>query len=239
MLTKLYTISSIGILICAVFISSCAIFKPSPKTAFVNGIYKQSTHDTTQKVYVEIDDDSLYIYTYGDNKELTNISRPDQVLPYEAHVPMEHKTSFTKSSYDVDFITIPLKYRFARKQVAPQLNANLNGAIYLGYRTDKYAVRYINNPLKKSLRNITHFGFSIGVYTGLGNTFMSPTNTDNQIDQEYDGLVWTKGVAGIIAINNFTVGLTLGFDNLLDKNRKVWIYESQPYLGFAVGLNLN
>lgn len=68
---------------------------------------------------------------------------------------------------------------------------------------------------------------------------MTPTNTFNKISQEYDGVVWNKGLAGILAINNFTVGLSLGIDNLLDKNKKVWIYESKPWVGIAFGLNLN
>lgn len=51
--------------------------------------------------------------------------------------------------------------------------------------------------------------------------------------------MWSKGIAGIVAINGFTVGLTFGFDKLLDKNRTVWIYEEKPWFGLAVGLNLN
>jgi hypothetical protein len=48
-----------------------------------------------------------------------------------------------------------------------------------------------------------------------------------------------KGIAGIIGINNFTLGLAVGFDNLLDKNKKVWVYQGKPWLGLAFGLNSN
>lgn len=68
---------------------------------------------------------------------------------------------------------------------------------------------------------------------------MTPTTTTNFISTEYDGIVWPKGVAGIIAVNNFTVGVSLGFDNLLDRNKQFWIYESKPWFGLAFGLNLN
>ena len=84
-----------------------------------------------------------------------------------------------------------------------------------------------------------HFGFSFGVFTGFGNTFMSPTNTNNILQQEYDGIVWSKGVAGILAVNNFTLGLAFGFDNLLDKNHSNWNYKNKPWVGLAFGLNLN
>ena len=34
-------------------------------------------------------------------------------------------------------------------------------------------------------------------------------------------------------------GAAIGFDHLMDKNHKVWIYQSKLWAGFTVGLNLN
>jgi hypothetical protein len=51
--------------------------------------------------------------------------------------------------------------------------------------------------------------------------------------------VWSKGVALIMAIGKFTSGLSIGWDNLLDKNNKSWIYEGKPWVGLVFGLNLN
>jgi len=223
----------------ALLCGSCGLLKPSAKTAFVDGTYTQISNHNARKVFVDINGDSLLVHPYVNDGSRIFSKKPDQILAFELPEPDDRQAIFSKSSYDIDFITIPLKYRFGTQGVPPQLNANLTGALYLGYRTDRYAVTYYSNPLQKSLRSITHFGFSVGLYTGLGNTFMSPTNTAFRTEQEYDGLVWTKGISGIIGLNSFTVGLTLGFDNLLDKNRKVWIYESKPYIGFALGLNLN
>ena len=42
-----------------------------------------------------------------------------------------------------------------------------------------------------------------------------------------------------INFNNITAGLALGFDNLLDKNKKIWIYENKYWIGLTFGLNLN
>ncbi|GAB3813836.1 hypothetical protein GCM10028895_06320 [Pontibacter rugosus] len=56
---------------------------------------------------------------------------------------------------------------------------------------------------------------------------------------EYEGVVLLKGVAGIIGINNFSLGLTIGIDHLFDKNRDDWIYQHKPWVGLAFGLNLN
>jgi hypothetical protein len=51
--------------------------------------------------------------------------------------------------------------------------------------------------------------------------------------------VLTKGIAGIIGLNNLTAGLAVGWDNLLDRNKKHWIYQGKPWIGFVFGLNLN
>lgn len=68
---------------------------------------------------------------------------------------------------------------------------------------------------------------------------MSPTTTAHQTDEEYDGVVLQKGIAGVIEVNNFTLGIALGFDNLLSSDRKIWIYENKPYFALSVGLDIN
>jgi len=136
-------------------------------------------------------------------------------------------------------LTIPLKFRPMTSGVPGQLNTEINASAYFGLRTDRFTIEYAQNPLGKQERVVKHFGFSFGGLTGLGNTLVSPTTTNDQTEQEYDGIVWTKGVAGIFALNSVTIGLSLGFDNLLDQNRSIWIYESKPWIGFTFGLNLN
>ena len=74
---------------------------------------------------------------------------------------------------------------------------------------------------------------------GLGNTIITPTTTNNVISSEYDGIILQKGIAGIIAVNKLTVGLSLGSDNLLDVNQNFWIYQNKPWFGLMLGLNLN
>ncbi len=120
------------------------------------------------------------------------------------------------------------------------MNANLNGGAYLGLRNDIYSIKYSASPLLlKSERKINHFGFSAGIFTGIGNTLVSSTSTNNLASYDYEGIVWSKGLAGIFAINNFTVGISIGIDYLMDKNRSIWIYQNQPWAGLAFGLNLN
>ncbi|RFS14974.1 hypothetical protein [Emticicia sp. C21] len=220
---------------------SCSVIRPTPKTALVDGIYTQKKDQQKRKVYVDIEEDVLRTHPTRllSHQLIIDSLNASDFYPQEIKEASSEKSFFSKQSFDIDFLTIPLKYRFPSKDVPSQLNTNLNGAVYLGYRVDKYVVGYKPDFLSRSLRNITHYGFSFGLFNGLGNTAMNPTTNFNGISQEYDGVVWNKGLAGILAINNFTVGLSLGIDNLLDKNKKVWIYESKPWVGIAFGLNLN
>ncbi len=68
---------------------------------------------------------------------------------------------------------------------------------------------------------------------------MNPFVTNNNVQYEYDGVVLTKGIAGMIGIGNLTFGAAIGLDHLMDKNHKVWTYQAKTWTGFTVGLNLN
>ena len=46
-------------------------------------------------------------------------------------------------------------------------------------------------------------------------------------------------MAGIIAVYKLTIELSLGFDNLLNANQDIWIYQNKRWYGFMLGLNLN
>ncbi len=63
--------------------------------------------------------------------------------------------------------------------------------------------------------------------------------TLNRLNYEYDGTVLTSGIASIFALNKFNFGLNLGFDHLLDKNRKLWVNENKSWIGISLGLNVN
>jgi len=222
-------------------ISSCGALVNTSKTEFSDGFYTQKSDNKREKVFVDIDEDVLKVYATRevDGERIIDTTQVQQYSEHEKNFQAKRLTSFRINTFDIDFLTIPLKFRPTQSGVPPQLNTELSGAVYLGIRTDKYIVNYKTNKLGNSDRVINHRGFSFGLLTGFGNTFMSPTTTDENIIQEYDGIVWTKGVAGIFAVNAITLGFAIGFDNLLDGNRQYWIYEGKPWLGLTLGLNLN
>ena len=80
---------------------------------------------------------------------------------------------------------------------------------------------------------------SFGLFAGLGATTMNTFVTNNGVSSEYDGVLFTKGIAVMAGVGNLTFGLAFGIDHLMDNNHKTWIYQAKPWLGLTVGLNLN
>ena len=215
----------------------CGVFKPSPKLTLTDGYYNRKSETGKQKVYIDLQEDSISLSELKAGSVV-----PSATLNLPTIIPLLETPAsirLSKPSLDIDFLTIPLKYRPANGDVPAQLNANLNGAGYIGYRKDNYTIRYVKSPMRVAERHLDHLGYSFGFFSGIGNTFMSPTNTRNILQQEYDGVVWNKGLAAMFAINNFTMGLAVGVDHLLDNNKSIWIYQGKIWFGLSFGLNLN
>lgn len=222
-------------------LQGCSILENAAYRELSDGIYIQKDSDRQQKVFVDVDGDSIKLYaaTEENNQLISPQDGPVSIFPVEFNDTLSRRAVLNRYSLDLDFLTVPAKFRPARGDVPVQLNSELNGMIYLGYRRDKYEIIYAANPAGHAERQIRHFGYSAGVFSGIGNTLISPTTTDDAVQLEYDGIIWSKGIAGIIAVNRFTLGMAVGFDNLLDQNSKYWIYEFYPWVGFVIGLNLN
>lgn len=228
------------LLIFSILIASCGVVKDSPKYNFANGYYKAKTNNQkSSRVFVQISEDNINVYPVSIENQIDTAQESKTTYPKTNAKQKITSCNLKQKSFDVDFLTIPVKYRPSSKSLPRQINANLNGAVYFGFRNDVYRIWYDESPLKSIERKITHYGYSVGVHTGLGSTAMNPWVTKDSIAVEYDGVVWGKGVAGILAVNNFTIGVALGWDHLLDKNRKYWIYQGKPWVGLAFGLNLN
>ena len=221
-------------------LSNCSILQQASKQEISDGFYMSKEGAEKSKVYIDVTDEDIRVFqTNSQNKPIAADTLPHKIYYPEVTANETLLLTLLRPSLDIDLLTIPLKFRFSEKDVPPQLNSNLNASVYVGYRSDFYKIRYKTNPLQIKERRITHFAYSIGLFNGLGNTFMSPTNTNNLLQEEYDGVVWSKGIVGIAEIKDFTLGIALGFDNLLDKYSSIWIYENKPWIGLAFGVNLN
>jgi hypothetical protein len=226
-----------------IVLTGCSVFRENSKYNFTDGRYKSTdVNKISRTVYVDYEGETIVVYPLRKTATGDAIDTAHQKpLMLGTIPPVDGPANyrFRQNSLDVDFLTIPFKHRFRIGEFPRQFTTNLNGAVYLGYRSDVYVLHYPTNLLGKTSRNITHAGFSFGVFTGFGGTAMNPWVTNNAINIEYDGVVWSKGVAAIIGLNNFSTGFAFGWDHLADRNRKVWIYQAKPWIGVVFGLNLN
>ena len=217
--------------------SSCAFLKSSPKYGFSEGYYRSRIfHKKEKKVYVVPSDDSVKVYTakalqkeFVDTSESIKIAFPPNQKPLQF---TDYR--FRKNTFDIDVLTIPFKYRPAVRGFPRQLNATFNGAIYLGYRSDIYRLSYTQTPLRIFKRDITHFGYSIGLFTGIGTARIDEYVTNNAITIQYDGAVNLSGVNVIIGVEKVSLGLAVGVDHLLDKNRQYWVNQGKHWIGFSL-----
>jgi len=48
-----------------------------------------------------------------------------------------------------------------------------------------------------------------------------------------------EGVAAFVGIQNLSIGVGLGWDQLMDKYRSYWIYREKPWIGLILGFKLS
>jgi hypothetical protein len=220
--------------------SSCESLKESSKYQFVEGYYKVPVKGKTEKMYVLTGSDTIKAFREKDLSGARLDTSHAFLFAFPSVRPNNFKGyTFTRKTFDFDILTILFKYRFPVKGFPPQLNASFNGALYIGYRTDIYKLSYKTTPLHYMKRSITHFGYSMGFFSGFGTARIDEYDTEGALSYEYDGLVNLTGVAIIVALDKLTAGLTIGVDHLLDKNSSVWINNGKPWIGLSLGLNLN
>jgi len=188
------------------------------------------------------DTDSIKVYSAKklrsariDTTQSLKIAFPANLKPaaFESYI-------FRQNTFDIDLQTFLFRYRPAHHPYPHQISTSFNGVVYLGYRTDLYHLQYRKTPLQVYKRAVRHYAYSLGAFTGLGSTSVeAPVDGTGTTTIHYDGMINLSGLAAILAAEKVTFGIAVGFDHLLDKNRKAWTYEGKPWIGLSVGLNLN
>lgn len=224
--------------------ASCQTLKNSSKYGFTEGYYKGYYKDQKPAgvVYVFPDEDSIKVYNAASlaGRQADSVKSLTDVFPYVRKNGQTLPYHFDRHSFDIDVLSILVKYRPFVNGFPNQFNTDiLNGAVFIGYRTDLYKVTYRPTPFNTFKRQITHYGFSFGGFAGLGATRIDEFVTRNAVAIQYDGVVAPTGLAAIIAIDKLSFGLNAGIDHLLDANHSYWIYQGKPWVGLSVGLNLN
>lgn len=223
--------------------TSCSSIKNSPKYGLGEEVYLSKIDEgNSQQLYLEEQGEVLEFYEVErkDGKWVVPDGKSPLLVIDKTNLEFANQLHLTKKSFDLDLITIPIKYRPAQSVVPSQINSVLNAAAYLGYRLDYYQLDgSATSPLGKVNLTTDHFGVSFGGFLGIGNSDVNEFLTAGIVPIDYQGIVLSKGIAAIFAVNKFTLGLAIGWDNLLDSNRSFWIYQNKPWLGLTIGINLN
>ena len=226
------SISVIGLL------SSCNTLEQASMHGFNSGYYKfESGNKNVQDVYVDVTDEHIDVYHHINRQ-------PDK----EQFLTIPLKTTdslvvnemvFKKQSLDVDIASILLKYRPSVYGLPAQLTADLNIALYTGWRFDYYQIKSKKDPLGRNNFKINSRGYDFGFFAGPGTTLISPFTTRNIRSDEYSGMILQAGIAGFLEFDIASFGFAIGYDYLLNPDREVWIYNNKPWVGFVVGIVLN
>lgn len=219
---------------------SCVPLEKISRHDFDSGYFKMKSKGIrSSKVYINLIEDSVVVHKVtgeGKTREPELSSAQGIRIRDIRSGSYLYNSWFQKNSIDLDLSTVALKYRPAYSGVPNQLSYNINALLYFGIRRDFYTIKSNISPLKKINSNIRHIGFDAGVLAGFGITPVNPTVTNNKTVQEYDGFYFQKGLAVFLSIGQMSVGLALGFDNLLDTNSHIWIYNQKPWIGIVLGI---
>jgi hypothetical protein len=220
---------------------SCVPVEKIARHEFDSGFYKLKTEkEDVSSVYINVIKDSIVVYPLiNERKNNAPDNHSFKGINIASIKPGNYfyRSCFVNKSVDIDLTTVILKYRPSRSEVPNQLSSNINASIYVGFRKDFFkAIPYVS-PLQEESSYIRQIGFDAGIFAGIGITPVNPTVTRNTVNQEYDGMVFQKGVAAFVTFDKISVGIALGFDNLLDKNKSSWIYNNKSYLGLTLGIS--
>jgi hypothetical protein len=142
------------------------------------------------------------------------------------------------TTFDIDLFTIPFKYRFPTAGRPGQLSTSANLGVYTGIRYD--LGRYRNIYYRRERRSdIQSFSFGLGTVLSIDPVLVNEFNTLGRVTDEYDALGVNYGLAAILGYKSLTAGLAIGFENLADRNNRLWVYRQKPWLGLTVGININ
>jgi hypothetical protein len=195
--------------------------------SFLDSTVKRVENGSKIKMDVEQMDSTLKLTPYDEHKKAITLKLSEI-----------KNLKLYRNTFDIDVLTVPFKIRPSVKGFPEQLNANFDAALYLGRRRDNYKISNVKSKGSSKLQ-LTGVGYGYGGFIGLGSVTMNPFVTNQAIDYEYDGFVINGGIAGIYDAKKFNIGLALGADFLVDKNRRNWIYQGKPWLGVLFGINLN
>jgi hypothetical protein len=223
-----------------VLTAGCVPFDKIYSHDFNDGFFKlEFSGKKSENVYLNVTDDSVKVYSVQkENKFRLSDTSTFYGVNLKSIVPgnILYNSTFIKTSADIDLSTVLLKFRPASGDVPSQLSTNANGIFYAGFRKDRFKFKSSFSKAHEMSSFIRHTGFDFGFFAGIGITPVSPTMTMNRTIQEYDGIVFQKGFSIFGTYENMSVGLAIGFDNLIGHDKSIWIYNQKTWIGLVLGV---
>lgn len=203
-------------LILSIVLSSCAVTNESqlPQGRY---LYRMKGM-TFQKAVLSSLGDSVIIHERA-------VSAKSNSLPL-----MQRDAELLRSSFDSEVFWTIGKFRPAAENLPRQLNTELNGNLYAGWRWDRY-------------KNIAHGkwmsqSISLGAFAGIGTTRISSSTTNHRTTAEYQAAAASYGLALLSGFSRFSYGLAIGTDHLWSDDRSIWIYHRKAWYGLTLGIKL-
>jgi hypothetical protein len=154
-------VSALTLIISLVVLSGCGSFRDSPKYQLADDVYHFRQKDTAyQKAWVYVNGDSVRILTYNNSDKLIDPKPGEDQF-------------FLKRSFDVDVMTVAFKYRPSTVNLPRQLDTDFNGNVYLGYRFDRFRIKYKKTPFGPK-RAFGHRGITAGFFGGMAQRRLHP-----------------------------------------------------------------
>jgi hypothetical protein len=220
-----------------IVLASCSTLEKASVHGLNSGYYSfQSEDGNRRNVYLDVTEEKMDLYARTEGRPE---GTPFRTIPTSTPDSLYGKgVVFRKQSLDIDLTSILLKYRPSVQGSPAQLNTDLNISVYAGWRFDNYRVKAKRDPLGRTHRKTSDFAYDFGIFAGPGTTLVSPFTTANARGDEYNAMTFQYGLAGFLETNMASFGLSVGYDHLLSPDRKVWIYQKKPWIGFIVGIAL-
>jgi hypothetical protein len=191
---------------------------------------------------------TLFLYQEYDTIFATNpdkfdtLGRFDETKVFLFPDPiMEENISWNLKNKGVDFdiFTTPFKFRLPTSNHNMEVHTSFNGSFYFGYRFDNFNLKKERVNSNIALYKYNNWGAGLGGFIGFGSANINTNNTLKPNVFDYDAPLINYGLALLLANKNLSSGIAFGFDQLIDGNQHLWIYNQKPWFGIFIGLNLN
>ncbi|MEY3501369.1 MAG: hypothetical protein RL308_3042, partial [Bacteroidota bacterium] len=170
------------------FLTSCNTLEKASIHGFNSGFYQlESKQKSDQNVYIEVTDEKIDVY--HQTKKQPDANAFLTISLKQSDSIQISPVVFMKESLDIDITAILLKYRPSVNGLPGQMTTDFNVALYAGWRHDSYKIVSRMDPLGNNHHKINNWGYDFGFFAGPGATLISPFTTQNEVIDEYSGMI--------------------------------------------------